>query len=136
MYTREEIFKKAKKAIEENNLFFIRDVVAFLPCSKTTFYELFDVSKSDTSDTYKDEMFAELAEMLEKNKIKTKAGIRCMLYQSNTPNGLMMLYRMICTPEERREVNQSYIDHTSNGDSISEEKKRYFEENFGMGIKK
>lgn len=135
MYTREQIFEKAKEAIMANNLFFIRDVVAFLPCSKTRFYELFDAEKEDTTNTYKDEMFAELVEMLESNKIKTKCDIRAKLYMGEKASELLALYRMICTPEERKEINQSYIDHTSNGNEIGAEYKQFFEENFKMGIK-
>jgi hypothetical protein len=133
-YTREDIFVRAKEAIMENNLFFIRDVIAFLPCSKTRFYELFD-SEKDNSDTYKDELFGELVEMLEANKIKTKCDIRAKLYMGEKASELLALYRMICTPEERKEINQSYIDHTSNGNEIGAEYKQFFEENFKMGIK-
>ncbi len=135
MYTREQIFEKAKEAIMANNLFFIRDVVAFLPCSKTRFYELFNAGKEDTTDTYKDELFAELVEMLEDNKIKTKCEIRQKLGMGEKASELLALYRMICTPEERKEINQSYIDHTSNGNEIGAEYKQFFEENFKMGIK-
>lgn len=117
-----------------NNLFFIRDVVAFLPCSKTRFYELFDAEK-DTMDSYKDEMFGELVEMLESNKITTKCKIRKKLGMGDKASELLALYRMICTPEERKEINQSYIDHTSNGNEIGAEYKQFFEENFKMGIK-
>ena len=133
-YNREQIFEKAKEAIMANNLFFLRDVVAFLPCSKTRFYELFD-SEKDNSDAYKDEMFAELVEMLEGNKIKTKCEIRQKLGMGEKASELLALYRMICTPEERKEINQSYIDHTSNGNEIGAEYKQFFEENFKMGIK-
>jgi hypothetical protein len=116
-------------------LFFIRDVVAFLPISKSKFYELFDAEKMDTMDTYKDELFGELVEMLEANKIKTKCDIRAKLYMGEKASELLALYRMICTPEERKEINQSYIDHTSNGNEIGAEYKQFFEENFKMGIK-
>ena len=33
-----DLLEKSIKAIEENNLFFIEDVIAFLPCGRTTFY--------------------------------------------------------------------------------------------------
>lgn len=134
-YTREDIFVRAKEAIMENNLFFIRDVIAFLPCSHNVFYQLFDASKDDNNDTYKDELFGELVEMLEANKITTKCKIRKKLGMGDKASELLALYRMICTPEERKEINQSYIDHTSNGNEIGAEYKQFFEENFKMGIK-
>lgn len=131
MYTREQIFERAKEAIMANNLFFIRDVVAFLPISKSKFYELFD-AEMDTMDTYKDKMFGELVEMLEENKIQTKCKIRKKLEKGDKASELLALYRMICTPDERREINQSYIDHTSNGNEIGAEYKQFFSENFGF----
>lgn len=38
-YKTEELEKTAIKAIKEHKLYFIEDVIAFLPCSKPTFYE-------------------------------------------------------------------------------------------------
>lgn len=38
-YKTEDLEKQALKAIEKNKLMFIEHIVAFLPCSKKTFYE-------------------------------------------------------------------------------------------------
>lgn len=100
-YDKRKLYKQAKEAIEKNNLFFIEDIVAFLPCSKQTFYDFFPVH-SDELDTLKD--------LLEANKIKTKSGIRAKLWKSNKAAELLSLYRLIATPEEHRKLNQSYID--------------------------
>lgn len=105
------------KAIEENNLFFINDVVAYLPIGKTTFYELFDATLNETN-SYKDEMMAEMVRMLEQNKIKIKTSIRSKLYKSENVTGMLALYRMICTNDERKALNQAYIDHTSDNKGI------------------
>ena len=101
MYNRQEIYEQAKEAIEKNNLFFIKDVVAFVPCSRSTFYDYFP-DGSDELDT--------LREMLEQNKIKTKSSIRAKLYKSEKAAELLALYRLICTPEEHRLLNQQYIE--------------------------
>ena len=116
-HTREQIFKLSMKAIEENNLFFINDVVAYLPIGKTTFYELFDATLNETN-SYKDEMMAEMVRMLEQNKIKIKTSIRSKLYKSENVTGMLALYRMICTNDERKALNQAYIDHTSDNKGI------------------
>ena len=58
-YDRVKIFEDAKSAIEKNKLFFIEDVLAFVPCAKSTFYEFFP-DKSEESDVLK--------ELLGKNK--------------------------------------------------------------------
>lgn len=109
-YDKEKIFKQAKEQIKENNLFFVQDIVAFVPCSRSTFYELFP-DGSDELDTFK--------ELLESNKVVTKSSIRAKLWKSNKAAELLALYRLIATPEEHQKLNQSYIDHTSKGKQIS-----------------
>ena len=100
-YNQKKIYKQAKEAIEKNNLFFIEDVVAFIPCSRSTFYDYFP-NGSDELDALK--------ERLEQNKIKTKSSIRAKLYKSEKAAELLALYRLICTPEEHRLLNQQYIE--------------------------
>ena len=59
-----------------------------------------------------------LREILEDNKSKTKSAIRAKLFKGEKAAELLALYRLICTPEERQNLNQSYIDHTSKGEKI------------------
>lgn len=108
-YDKKKIFEQAKEAIKANNLFFIEDIVAWLPCSKPTFYELFPIESND---------FNELREMIEQNKIKTKSAIRAKLFKGEKAAELLSLYRLICTNEERQMLNQQYIDHTTKGQKI------------------
>jgi hypothetical protein len=108
-YNKAKLYEQAKEAIEKNNLFFIEDIVAFIPCDKTTFYRLFPVECNEYND---------LKERLDQNKIKTKSGIRAKLWKSEKAAELLALYRLIATPEEHQKLNQSYIDHTSKGDKI------------------
>ena len=105
-YNKEKIYKQAEEAIKSHNLFFIEDIVAFLPCSKQTFYDYFPLN-SDELDTLKD--------LLDDNKVKTKSSIRAKLWKSNKASELLALYRLIATPEEHQKLNQSYVDHTSKG---------------------
>ena len=37
-YDTKELFEKAKKLVKKNKLFWIEDIIAFLPISKETFY--------------------------------------------------------------------------------------------------
>lgn len=108
-YDKTKLYEQAKEAIEKNNLFFIEDIVAFIPCGRSWFYENFK-DGTDEMDTLK--------EMLEQNKIKTKSGIRAKLWKSEKAAELLALYRLIATPEEHQKLNQSYIDHTSKGEKI------------------
>jgi len=108
-YDKKKIYEQAKEQIAKNNLFSVEDVVAFLPCGKSYFYDTFTLD-SDEMHTIK--------EMLEKNKIKTKSSIRAKLYKSEKAAELLALYRLIATPEEHRLLNQSYLDATTKGEKI------------------
>ena len=48
-YKTEDLERLAVDAIQKNRLIFIEDIVAYLPCSKSTFYEHFP----NESDLYK-----------------------------------------------------------------------------------
>jgi len=108
-YDRNKIYQQAEEAIKKHNLFFIEDIVAFIPCNKDTFYRFFPVN----SDEYDN-----LKELLDNNKVKTKSSIRAKLWKSAKAAELLALYRLIATPEEHQKLNQSYIDHTTKGESI------------------
>lgn len=105
-YDKIKIYEQAKFAIEDNNLFFIEDIVAWLPCDKTTFYRFFPTGSNEYNN---------LKNLLEQNKTKTKSAIRSKLFKSDKSAELLALYRLICTPEEHKLLNQSYIDHQNNG---------------------
>lgn len=109
-FDKDKLYQQAKTAITENNLFFIEDIVAFIPCSKPTFYEHFPIDSNELNN---------LKDLLEQNKIRTKSAIRAKLYKSPKAAELLALYRLICTPEERLMLNQSYIDITTKGKEIS-----------------
>ena len=102
-FDRDKLYQQAQTAIKENNLFFIEDIIAFIPCSKQTFYDYFPVGSDEMDD---------LKGLLEQNKIRTKSAIRAKLYKSPKASELLALYRLICTPEERKMLNQNYIELT------------------------
>ncbi len=109
-FNKQKIFEQAIKAIQENNLFFVEDIIAFIPCSKPTFYDYFKVD-SDELNTIKDH--------LDQNKIATKTEIRAKLLKGAKAAELLALYRLICTPEEHRLLNQQCMDHTTKGEKIN-----------------
>lgn len=98
-YNRTEIFEQAKKVIVKNKLFFIEDIVAFLPCSKSTFYEFYP----DGSDELDD-----LKGLLETNRIELKVSMRSKWYKSNAPALQMALMKLIATPEELRKLSMTH----------------------------
>ena len=101
-YDRNKIFEQAKDAIVKNKLFFIEDIVAFLPCDKTTFYRFFEVNCNE---------YNELKDLLETNRTELKVSMRSKWYTSNAPALQMALMKLIATPEELRKLSmnvQSY----------------------------
>ena len=100
-YDKAKIFEQAKQVISEHNLFFIEDIVAWLPCDKTTFYRFFPIDCNE---------YNTLKRMLDANKIKTKSGIRAKLYKEKGTS-LIALYKMICTDDERRALSLTYQEN-------------------------
>lgn len=101
MYKTEDLLKTAKEAIIKNRLIFIEDIIAFLPCHKSTFYEHFP----NESDNYKT-MF----DMLETNRTTLKVSMRSKWYTSNAPALQMALMKLIASPEELRKLSMQYIE--------------------------
>jgi len=101
-HDKNKIYHQAQEQIKNNNLFFIEDIVAFLPCDKTTFYRFFPVDCNE---------YNHIKSLLDENKVKTKSAIRSKLFKSQKAAELLALYRLICTPEEHQLLNQQYIEH-------------------------
>ena len=94
-YKKAELEAQSLDAIKKHNLVFIEDVVSFLPCSKSTFYE----KSLDESDAIK--------EALEFNKVRLKVNMRRKWYESDNPALQMGLYKLIGTEEEAERLNGS-----------------------------
>ena len=109
-YKKKELYRKSLELIDSHNLFFISDVSSYLGISRETFYKHFPLD-SDEMDTIKD--------AIEKNKAKIKVSIRSKLHKSTSPTGLLALYKLICTDEERKALSMQYNDHTTDGEKIN-----------------
>ena len=104
-YKTEDLFNTAIEQIKKHKLLFIEDIIAFLPCSKPTFYEHFP----NDSNYYK-KMFEEL----ERNRTEIKVSMRSKWYKSNAPALQMALMKLICTDEERKKLAMQYSENLSN----------------------
>jgi hypothetical protein len=98
-YKTEDLFQKAKDAILKHKLFFIEDIVAFLPCAKPTFYEHFPPESNQMN---------ELKGMLEVNRTELKVSMRSKWYNSNAPALQMALMKLIASPEELRKLSMNH----------------------------
>ena len=100
-YDKNEMFERAKTAIVDEDLLTVTDVVAFLPCGKSTFYELFP-SDSDELESLK--------ELLDCNKIKIKQALRRKWAVSDNATMQLALYKLSANEEEHRKLSQQYIE--------------------------
>jgi hypothetical protein len=109
-YNTEELFKTAIEQIKKNRLIFIEDIIAFLPCRKSTFYEHFP----NDSDYYK-RMFEEL----EQNRTELKVSMRSKWYKSNSPALQMALMKLIGNQEELRRLSMQHIEQKQTNIDLS-----------------
>ena len=95
--------KIAIEAITKNKLIFIWEIISYLPCHKSTFYDHFP----DDSNGHK-----ELVTLTDKNKVEIKASLRAKWYKSDNATLQIALMRLCATDPERRKLAMNYIEHT------------------------
>lgn len=100
-YDREKLYQQAIKAIGDNNLFFIEDIITMLPCAKATFYEYFPAGSDELNH---------LKEMIEMNKVAQKVKMRKKWGDSDNATLQMALMKLISTDDERKRLAVSYIE--------------------------
>jgi hypothetical protein len=100
-YDKQKIFEQAKEMIVKHKLFFVEDIVAFLPIGKTKFYEFFPPDTNDTN---------ELKELLNLNRTELKVSMRSKWYKSNAPALQMALMKLIATPEELKKLSMQFVE--------------------------
>jgi len=105
-YNKKDLEEKALTAIKENELYFIQDVVTYLPCSSATFYN-HELEKLET-----------IKRELEKNAIRTKVSMRKKWKDSDNATLQMGLMKLLSTDEERRRLAMEYRDHTTGGQKL------------------
>ena len=106
-YDKQKIFEQAKEMIVKHKLFFLDDIIAFLPIASSTFYA-WEMEKSE-----------ELKELLHQNRTELKVSMRSKWYKSNAPALQMALMKLISTPDELRKLSMTHQDVTSEGKRIN-----------------
>jgi len=102
-YNQEEIYSLAISSIEKENLYFIEDVISFLPISKPTFYDYFKVDSNELNY---------IKELLDGNKIRMKIKLRRKLSEGDKAAEILALYKLIATDDERKALSMQHIDHS------------------------
>lgn len=103
----EKIYAKALSVIKEHSLYFIEDVVAYLPISKPTFYEYFKVDSDE---------FNEIKEALDNNRVNTKVKMRKKWEESDNATLQIGLMKLISTDEEAHRLNGTKQEHKLSGE--------------------
>ena len=119
-YDTNELEQEALDAIDKYKLFFIEDVVAYVSCSRATFYN----HGLDKLDAIKD--------ALSKNKIDIKVSMRNKWYKSESATLQVALMKMIATDDEAHRLNGSRQEIRHQGavpvGKMSEEAKKQIDE--------
>ena len=105
-YKKTDMIKQCLKAIEENDLVFIEEIIAFVPFNRATFYN-HNLDKLDT-----------IKKALDDNRIKIKVGLRKNWRESKSPALQIALYRLLATESEYDRLILQKVDHTSKGESL------------------
>jgi hypothetical protein len=95
-YKTEELERLALEAIEKHKLFFIEDIVAYLPCTKPTFYE----HKLNESNAIK--------EALLEVRTNLKVSMRSKWFRSDNPTLQLALMKLLSNDEELRKLSMQH----------------------------
>ena len=99
-YETEDLKQQALKAIKKNDLYFISDVVACLPCTSSTFYG-HELEKSE-----------DIKKALESNRINAKIEMRKKWLKSDNATMQMGLMKLLSEDEELRKLAMEYREHS------------------------
>ncbi len=113
-YEYEDLERMAVEAIQKHKLFFIDDLMAYLPCARSTFY----LKGLDKSDIIKD--------AINKNRILAKIDLRKEWRFSNNAALQMGLYKLLATDDELQRLSTHKFDSYQR--DIDEEEARRFED--------
>ena len=113
-YEADDLEKQAIALIEAHRLVFIDDVCAYLPCSRTTFYDK-GLNKSDA-----------IKSALHKIRTAKKVALRSRWEEGDNATLQMGLYKLLATPEELAALSMQHIDLSTKGESLNEEKRFVF----------
>ena len=90
-YEIDELFKQSCELTEKHKLLFVEDIIALLPCAKSTFYTKFPEG-SDYLNAIK--------EIIDRNRVTIKVGMRKKWHDSDNATLQLALYKLIANPYE------------------------------------
>lgn len=115
-HKKEDLINESVTAIKKYKLFFIEDVVAYISCSKKTFYN------------HKLHELPLIKDSLNKNRIEIKVSMRNKWYNSESATLQIALMKLISSDDEAHRLNGSRQEIKHNADikvgKISDEAKK------------
>jgi len=103
-YDKKTLETKAVEAINKHKLYFIQDVIAYLPCSSSTFY-LYELEKSET-----------IKDALHKVKTKKKVLLRDKWEESDNATLSIGLMKLLASDDELRKLSMQTQEIKTEGD--------------------
>lgn len=101
-YKKQEIIDQCLKVIEDECIFFIEELLAFVPISKGTFYKW----KMNEMDSIKN--------AITQGKIKGKNHLRKKWMQSENATTDIALYKLLADDDEIEKLSSNYTPKTDN----------------------
>lgn len=104
-FNKRKIHKQALELAKTKKCFFIEQLVSFLPCSKTTFYEFYPLGSNELDA---------IKEILEKNKVEVKSAMYKKWFDSDNPTLQVALMKLIASDDEAHRLNgtSQKIEHS------------------------
>ena len=94
-----EAYKEAVNFILENEtVFFMNDVAAYMPFSRRKFFYMFPIGSPENE---------EIKRLLGRNRLRAKMSMRGKMYEMNSPTTMIALYRLIGDKGERTRLSAS-----------------------------
>lgn len=100
-YNTEELKQQAIELANKHKCVYIEELVSFLPCHKTTFYEHFPNESND---------YKKIVEILENNRTQLKNAQRKKWFASDNAALQIAHYKLISSEEERKRLTSSYTE--------------------------
>lgn len=98
-YNRDELERLAVEAVNQHKLFFIQDVIAYLPCTSSTFYHQ-ELEKSE-----------KIKDALTEVRTNLKVSMRSKWYRSDNPTLQLALMKLLSGDEELRKLSMQHNVH-------------------------
>lgn len=105
-YNTDRLLKQAIDLIKKHKLVFLYEVISFLPCSQSTFYD------------HKLEQSEDIKSALEENRVLQKHKMRANWINGDNSTLQLAAYKLLSNDDEIKKLSMQHTDVTSDGKQI------------------